>query len=233
MSSRMFQGVVLQMKDSISRTVGVVDAEGIVVACSELTCIGEHWPGAVAAINGADNNLARFEGRTFKPLAGWGAQFDYAAFVKGEDELAASLCAMAVVAFNGAKTYYEEKHDKATFVKNIISDNILLGDVYTQAKELHFISEVPRAAFLVRQLGQAEAAGRTHHGMLEVAAEPPLEHRPGLGIVQQLPHRDFLIAQIHVDHLQTNLCRRREKLDSSLRFAGTCVPVPRTKQALL
>ena len=66
MSSRMFQGVVLQMKDSISRTVGVVDAEGIVVACSELTCIGEHWPGAVAAINGAENNLARFEGRTFR-----------------------------------------------------------------------------------------------------------------------------------------------------------------------
>ena len=52
-------------------------------------------------------------------------------------------------------TSYEEKHDKATFVKNIISDNILLGDIYTQAKELHFVSEVPRAAFLVRQLGQA------------------------------------------------------------------------------
>ena len=120
MSSRMFQGVVLQMKDSISRTVGVIDAEGIVVACSELTCIGEHWPGAAAAINSAENNLARFEGRTFKPLTGWGAQFDYAAFVKGEDEMAA---------FNGAKAYYEEKHDKATFVKNIISDNILLGDI--------------------------------------------------------------------------------------------------------
>ena len=158
MSSRMFQGVVLQMKDNISRTVGVVDSEGIVVACSELTCIGEHWSGAVAAINGADNGLARYEGRTFKPLVGWGAQFDYAAFVKGEDEMAASLCAMAVVAFNGAKTYYEEKHDKATFVKNIISDNILLGDIYTQAKELHFVSEVPRAAFLVRQLGPADVS---------------------------------------------------------------------------
>ena len=35
------------------------------------------------------------------------------------------------------RTYYEEKHDKATFVKNIISDNILLGDIYVRAKELH------------------------------------------------------------------------------------------------
>lgn len=42
---------------------------------------------------------------------------------------------MAVVAFNGAKAYYEEKHDKATFVKNIISDNILLGDIYTPGKD--------------------------------------------------------------------------------------------------
>lgn len=40
-SSRMFQGgFVLQMKDNVSRTVGVIDADGIVVACSELTC---HW----------------------------------------------------------------------------------------------------------------------------------------------------------------------------------------------
>ena len=51
-----------------------------------------------------------------------------------QDEMAASLCAMAVVAFNGAKAYYEEKHDKATFVKNIISDNILLGDIYTSRR---------------------------------------------------------------------------------------------------
>ena len=146
-SSQRLKGLPLEPGGLILRRIN---------GCSELTCIGEHWSGAVAAVNGADNGVAYFEGKTFKPLAGWGAQFDYAAFVKGEDELAASLCAMAVVAFNGAKAYYEEKHDKATFVKNIISDNILLGDIYTQAKELHFLSEAPRAAFLVRQLGPAD-----------------------------------------------------------------------------
>ena len=60
-SSRMFQGVVLQMKDGIDRVVGVIDADGIVVACSELTSIGEHWSGAVAAINAADNGITRYE----------------------------------------------------------------------------------------------------------------------------------------------------------------------------
>ena len=80
-----------------------------------------------------------------------------AAFEQG-DELAQMVCAMAAVALNGAKAYYEEKHDKATFVKNIISDNILLGDIYVRAKELHFVSEVPRAVFLVRQVGSTDMA---------------------------------------------------------------------------
>ena len=98
-------------------------------------------------------NLVVSNGFTFKAMTGWNGQLDYAAFVRGEDEQAATMCAMATIALNGAKTYYEEKHDKATFVKNILSDNILLGDIYVRAKELHFVSEVPRVVVLVRQLG--------------------------------------------------------------------------------
>ena len=158
MSSRMFQGVVLQMKDSIDRVVGVIDAEGCVVACSDLASIGEVWSSAVFALNSAEGGPVCCEGKTFRALSGHGMQLDYAAFVKGEDEMANALCAMAVVAFNGTKAYYEEKHDKATFVKNIISDNILLGDIYTQAKELHFLSEAPRAALLVRQLSGGDVS---------------------------------------------------------------------------
>ena len=158
MSSRTFQNVVSQMKDSTERAIGVIDSEGTVIACNELSCIGEHWPAVVEAVNGGEGGVIRHEGYTFKALQGWGSQFDYAAFARGEDAEARTVCCMAAVAFNGAKTYYEEKHDKATFVKNIISDNILLGDIYVRAKELHFQSEAPRAAFLVRQVETSEPA---------------------------------------------------------------------------
>ncbi len=152
MSSRIFQSVVLQMKDSTDRAIGVIDSEGTVVACNELSAIGERWSGAVEAVSAAAGELVRFEGRTFKALSGWSTQVDYAAFVRGEDESARMLCSMAAVALNGAKSYYEEKNDKATFVKNIISDNILLGDIYVRSKELHFVSEAPRAVLLIRQM---------------------------------------------------------------------------------
>lgn len=158
MSSRVFQSIVLQMKECADRYVGVLDADGTVVACNELTLIGEHWPVAAAAIRGNENDVTVCEGRTFKPLASMGIQYDYAVFVGGVDERAALVCAMATVALNGAKAYYEEKHDRATFIKSVISDNVLMGDIYVRAKELHFQIEAPRAVLLVRQIGNIEMA---------------------------------------------------------------------------
>ena len=158
MSSRMFQSVIVQMKEATDRVIGVMDAEGNVVSCSETSLIGEKWPEAVIRLNNAPDSTVVVEKRTFKPLVSWSACFDYAVFVEGEDETAHSVCLMAYVALNGAKTYYEEKHDKGTFVKNIITDNILPGDIYIRAKELHFTTDLPRAVLLIRQVGRADVA---------------------------------------------------------------------------
>ena len=146
------------MKESTDRVIGVIDEDGSVIACNDLPVIGENWSSVVEAINGVRDGVVVAEGKTFKALGSWSSQFDYAVFVRGEDEQARLICSMAAVALNGAKAYYEEKHDKATFVKNIISDNIMLGDIYIRAKELHFATEAPRAVFLIRQVEQTDLA---------------------------------------------------------------------------
>ncbi len=157
MSGRIFQNVVLQFKDTTDRTVGVIDAEGTVIACSELTGIGKKWAKYVEAIDSAEGGCIALEGKTFKALPGWGGHFDYAVFATGDDSVGRTVCAMACVALNSAKTYYEEKHDKGSFIKNIISDNILLGDIYMRAKELHVAAEVPRGVFVIRPVeGRSE-----------------------------------------------------------------------------
>ncbi len=151
MSSRVFQSVVLQLKESTTRAIGVIDASGAIVACSELNRIGEILSGSVDVISAEHGGLIIHNGNTFKALHSMGGQFDYAVFVAGEDDASGMICSMASVALNGAKAYFDEKHDKATFVKSILSDNILLGDIYVRAKELHFVAEAPRAVFLIRQ----------------------------------------------------------------------------------
>ena len=158
MSGRIFQNVVLQIKEAADRVVGVIDAEGTVISCSDLGLIGKKWPEYVEPINRADGAVLALDGRTFRALSGWGSRFDYAVFAMGEDETSRTVCSMASVTLNGAKSYYEEKHDRASFIKNIISDNILLSDIYMRAKELHVAPEVPRGVFVIRQLESGDAA---------------------------------------------------------------------------
>ena len=160
MSGRIFQNVVLQLKENTDRTVGVIDGEGIVIACSELAMIGQRWAEHVPAINAAGGAIVTSEGKTFKALNGWGTQFDYAAFAFGDNEISKTVCAMATVALNAAKSYYEEKHDRGSFIKDIISDNIMLGDIYVRAKELRVTADVPRGVFVVRTLKKGESVPR-------------------------------------------------------------------------
>ena len=150
MSGRIFQNSVLQFKETTDRTIGVIDAEGTVIACSELTAIGKRWSKYVEPIVSADGTCVALEGKCFKALPSWGNTFDYAVFATGDDSMSRTVCSMAAVALNAAKNYYEEKHDKGSFIKNIISDNILISDIYMRAKELHVDAEVARGVFVVR-----------------------------------------------------------------------------------
>ena len=158
MSSRIFQNVIIQMKDSIDRTIGVVDEQGFVVASSELAMIGSRLE---------DFHQCQFDeldrpictsSRTYCALSSPGARFDYACFTDGTDALSRTICGISAVTFNEAKTNYEEKHNKAAFIKNIISDNILPGDVYVRAKELHFVTDETRVVLLVRQMENPDVA---------------------------------------------------------------------------
>ena len=157
MSSRIFQSVIVQMKEATDRILGVIDSEGAVVASSELSFVGSRI-GEISDAEETGDKVITWRGRTYKMLGGSGTRFDYAVFVDGEDDVARSLCVMAFIAISEAKIYYEEKHDKAAFVKNIISENILPGDIYVRAKELHFVTDVTRAVFLVRQMEKVDVA---------------------------------------------------------------------------
>ena len=162
MSSRIFQGVIVQMKEATDRCIGVVDEQGFVIASSELATIGSKLEDFSAAVVDAQESLFTTQERTFKILAGSAARFEYAVFVEGTDNISRGICILAAIGMNEASTNFEEKHNKAAFVKNIISDNILPGDVYVRAKELHFTTDVPRAVLLIRQLNNTDIAVLEH-----------------------------------------------------------------------
>ena len=55
--------MVLQLKENTDRTVDVIDGEGIVIACSELSMIGQRWTEHVAVINSASGSIISSDGK--------------------------------------------------------------------------------------------------------------------------------------------------------------------------
>ena len=158
MSNSVFQSVIVQLKDVTDRVFGVIDTEGCVVSCTDMSLLGERWSDAALKVGSASETIVTFGQKSFKAIVGKSNYFEYAVFCGGDDDIARCFCQLAYVAMNDAKTFYEEKHDRGTFVKNIIMDNILPGDIYIRAKELHFATDAPRAVFLIRQVGHSDVA---------------------------------------------------------------------------
>ncbi len=158
MANSVFQGVIVRLKEVSGRTFGVIDTDGVVISCTDASILGERWADAALKVANSGENIVTFGQKSFKAILGSAGFIEYAVFCNGDDEIAKAYCQMAHIALNDAKTFYEEKHDRGTFVKNIIMDNILPGDIYIRAKELHFATDAPRAVFLVRQLGHSDVA---------------------------------------------------------------------------
>ena len=54
------------------------------------------------------------------------------------------------VSLDQIKQNNDEKFDRSNFVKNVILDNILPGDIYIKSRELHFNNDASRVVFLIR-----------------------------------------------------------------------------------
>ncbi len=158
MSSRLFQSTILQLKETTDRVLGVIDAAGTIVACSELSLIGAKRENEASQLQASQENILSLNGSTYKPMLSLGTKFDFAAFVEGDDDYAITICKMISVTLNNAKNFYDEKNDKSTFIKNIMLDNILPSDIFVRSKELHFLDEVSHVVILVRQVGKTDIA---------------------------------------------------------------------------
>lgn len=148
MSNRLFQGVVHQMQGAIDRTVGVIDESLSIIACSDLVRIGEQLPDITPETFSAPDAF-QLDGYTYKPF-GSRPHCEYVLFVEGDDEEALRYVALLAISLSNIKQYYDEKYDRGNFVKNVILDNILSGDIYLKARELRFNSDVERVVLLIR-----------------------------------------------------------------------------------
>lgn len=156
MQNRLFQNTLAQLKKDVKRVIGVVDDTDTIIACSDEAKIG----------NVIDNIFTIFDntgevktvgGYSYKKIETFNKN-GYAIFCEGTDDVALNACSLLGIHFLTVKQYYDEKYDRNSFVKNIIVDNILPGDVIYRTRELHLTIEAKRIVYLVRVQKSADNA---------------------------------------------------------------------------
>lgn len=148
MSNRLFQGVLQQMHDVMKCEIGVIDCDALIIACSDQSRIGYTNEFISLDLNETRDYFIR-DGYTYMPF-GPKPKNEYYAFVHGTDETAYKYVYLLSVALSNLQQFYDEKYDRNNFVKNVVLDNILPGDIQLKARELHFNSSVSRVVFLIR-----------------------------------------------------------------------------------
>ena len=157
MAARLFQSILLEIKNKIPFILGIVDSTGNIVSCTELRFIGENVEAADAFFRAGEDE-GEYGGYTFCKLEGYDNGAEYAVFAgeSGQDALIA--CNITAIAINNSKSLYDEKHDKATFIKKIILDNILPGDIYIKSREMQFQNEAKRVVYLIHMEQKQDVA---------------------------------------------------------------------------
>ena len=151
MSNRLFQTVIHQMKDVVGRTIGAIDENGIIVACSELTKIGESRQRVKEELSFSRESVI-IDGYTYKFINST-TKNECIVFVEGDDKEAEKTAQILAISLGNIKSLYDEKYDKGSFIKNIILDNILPNDIYIKSNELHMGNDEYRAVIVVKFQG--------------------------------------------------------------------------------
>lgn len=84
-------------------------------------------------------------------------QLAYVLLAKGAGEDAYMIGKVAVSELQNLIVAYKERYDRNNFIQNLLLDNLLLVDIYSQAKKLHIQTEVLRVVYLVETRDEKDA----------------------------------------------------------------------------
>ncbi len=148
MKLRLFQNLINQIREYMSGNFGIMDETGLILGCTEENLSGTIHPSISEILN--DDSL-------YTEAGGWVFQkvyirsrLEFIVYTVMEGEYSKKLLSLLAINVANIKSYYEEKFDRGNFFKNIITDNILPGDIQIKAKELHIPFNICRSVFLIK-----------------------------------------------------------------------------------
>ncbi|TYQ15241.1 UNVERIFIED_CONTAM: carbohydrate diacid regulator [Acetivibrio alkalicellulosi] len=150
MSDKLYQNFVNQITDIVGEEFGITDSTGIILACSNEKKVGmKNQIISQILEQEQEEEYVTFEGQCFQKVY-VKEKLEFIIFINSCNQDNEKILALISMNLKNLKLFYEEKYDKINFIKNIIRDNILPGDITLKAKELRFPNNVFRIVFLIQ-----------------------------------------------------------------------------------
>ena len=153
MLNKHFQNAIYQFVGIVEFSFGIIDENGYVIA-SSVSIRGERKL-EIDFDRFRDSSIIVENGITFKPVYNR-SKFEFCVYVENTSELAKKYAQILAASFSNIKQFYEEKYDANSFIKTILLDSILPGDIYARTKELKLDYDMPRIVYLVSISDQDE-----------------------------------------------------------------------------
>ena len=145
---KLFQNLVQQIKEIIHCEFGIADEGGVILACSDEKKVGKVIPAAPEIVESKERFVV-IDGITYHKIY-IKNKLEFIAYIASAEDNSTKYLSLISINVTNVKAYYEEKFDKSNFIKNIITDNVLPGDVPFRARELHLAYNAYRVVFLVK-----------------------------------------------------------------------------------
>ena len=132
----------------LDRTVGIMDTSGLVIACTDASWEGTE-DSSVRAVLLSDDFIASNAGKTYIKIQ-VGDQTQYIGFISGTDVTSRTYLELISQWIRAALRERNTDAERETFIKNILLENELPGDIPLKSREFKVPYAVRRIVFLIR-----------------------------------------------------------------------------------
>lgn len=148
MISEKFQEMIREMSTATDRTIGILDKKLIIIASNDKQILGKKSEIESFSLV-SSNDFIRQNGFTYRYF-GDKKTDEFILIISGEDDLALSYANLLAVSLAQIVVYYNNKHSKSVFIKNLIFDNMLPGEISFRTRELKIADDVNRVCFVIK-----------------------------------------------------------------------------------
>lgn len=149
MINKYINNIFVQMSKILDCPVGIIESSGVVTSTAHSEKVENNVQAIISEFSTSSGKIIKMFGCTFYQAVSRG-KLDYIVYIEADGEGSTKDIEMLAAYISSVRQMHNDKYDKANFIKNILADSILPGDVFLKSKELHMPYDCDRAVFAVQ-----------------------------------------------------------------------------------